>query len=223
MPQTVIGYPNAGGPGQVLSVDWATGRLYLEREDGVVADCLLLSAEPVWDDLRFPASGINPVGVASDPSVDTDLAKFPGTLLFSGTQVNIIAGTAQMPHAWADGTDIRPHVHWMKSVDGGAAGDVHWQFRWRKLLPGQLATAWTDWIDGIAAGVNGTSDAADTHYIHHFGLQDMTGLHDSAQLAWQVQRVGNTDAYASDVRLMEFDIHYQINRLGSETETPEAD
>lgn len=35
----------------------------------------------VWDDLRFPAQGINPAGAADAPTVDT--ATRPGTLLFS--------------------------------------------------------------------------------------------------------------------------------------------
>lgn len=59
-----------------------------------------------WDDLRFPAQGINPAGAASPPAVDEVLTSFTGTLLFSGSQENVIAGVAQMPHSWSPGTWI---------------------------------------------------------------------------------------------------------------------
>lgn len=63
---------------------------------------------PVWDDLRFPAQGINPAGAANAPTIDDVLTSFPGTLLFAGNAENVIVGIAQMPHAWAKGTSIRP-------------------------------------------------------------------------------------------------------------------
>lgn len=31
--------------------------------------------QPVWQDLQGPATGINPPGAASDPTVETDLAR----------------------------------------------------------------------------------------------------------------------------------------------------
>lgn len=210
----------AGAPGTPLVVDEVTGRVYLLRQDGTISDLLLLSAEPVWEDLRFPASQIDPVGLVSDPDLDTDLTAFPGTLLFHPTIDNIIAGVAQMPHAWAEGTSIRPHVHWMKTT--ATAGSVDWDFRYRMMEPGAAAGVWSAWIPGIAAGINGTENAADTHYVDQFGLIDMTGFGDSAMLAWQIRRSASTDTYPDDARLLEFDIHYRINSLGSETEVPEV-
>ena len=54
----------------------------------------------LWEDLRFPASGINPLGAASDPS----RSNVTGMLEFSGTADNLIAGAAQMPHGWLEGS-----------------------------------------------------------------------------------------------------------------------
>ena len=45
-----------------------------------------------WDDLRFPAQGINPAGQTDAPSIDT--TTFPGTLLFDPASINLIAGVA---------------------------------------------------------------------------------------------------------------------------------
>ena len=86
---------------------------------------------PVWDDLRFPAQGINPAGAIDAPTVDTTLTAFPGTLLFAGNAENVIAGIAQMPHAWAKGTPIRPHIHWAKTT--GSASAISWVFYYRHL------------------------------------------------------------------------------------------
>ena len=104
--------------GTPIVVDTLTGRKYILRADGVIVDCLTLAEDGVWDDLRFPAQGINPAGAIAPPDVSTDLAAFPGTLEFSGTALNIITGVFQMPHTWQEGTEIHPHIHWMKAVSG---------------------------------------------------------------------------------------------------------
>jgi len=46
---------------------------------------------PLWEDLRAPASGINPPGAASDPTRNNT----NGLLTFSGTQDNIISVAVQ--------------------------------------------------------------------------------------------------------------------------------
>jgi len=206
------------GSGTPIVVDIANGRLYILRNDEVIVDCLLLSDNGVWDDLRFPAQSINPGGAVAAPAVSTDLNGFPGTLDFSGTQINIITGAFQMPHAWQDGTEIHPHIHWMKSVAG--AGVVGWQFKWRKMPINEAAGVWSAWLDGVSAAFNAPETAADWHYITAFPAIDMTGLGDSDMIAWQMQRLGNTDAYNSVARLLEFDVHYRSDRLGSEVEYP---
>jgi len=60
--------------------------------------------DSVYDDLRFPAQGINPPGAASDP----DLESTTGLLLFGTVGTETIADVAQMPHTWKEGTNIIP-------------------------------------------------------------------------------------------------------------------
>ncbi len=79
-----------------------------------------------WDDLRFPAQAINPTGPEVAPTVAT--SGILGTLLFPTNATAVIAGIAQMPHAWARGTPVRPHIHWAKT--SSASGGVVWQFRY---------------------------------------------------------------------------------------------
>ena len=151
-----------------------------------------------WDDLRFPAQGINPAGAVAAPGVDTTLTDFPGTLLFSGVAESIICGVAQMPHAWERGTDVRPHIHWSKLV--GSTDAVDWVFYYRHVgYPGDVAGDWVGPISGTL--VAGDPATADEHLITSFGPVGMNGRKESSIIAWQVRRLGATDADGDFVRL----------------------
>jgi hypothetical protein len=169
-----------------------------------------------WDDLRFPAQGINPAGSAAPPTVDT--ADYPGSLLFATNATNIIAGIAQLPHGWDYGSEIRPHVHWSKT--SSASGGVVWQFRYAMADIGGTFGAYSDWETGTAAVSD--SDTAHKHALVAFSGIDMTGIGGSGIVAWQIQRKHDdaADTYAASARLWEFDIHYQARDLGSDTEIP---
>jgi hypothetical protein len=171
-----------------------------------------------WDDLRFPAQGINPAGSASPPDVDT--TTFPGTLLFAHNQINSVAGIAQMPHAWAPGTAIRPHVHWAKTTS--AAGGVVWEWAYSIANVTDVFPSMGDWA--AATSSTGDDDTADKHSIDVLPELDMTDKRESVCLVWHLRR--NTDAaadtYAAAARLIEFDIHYQSAKLGTTEEYPGA-
>jgi len=172
-----------------------------------------------WEDLRFPASLINPLGATSPPSLDNTVTDFPGTLLFAGNAENIIAGVAQMPHAWLPGSSLRPHIHWSKPV--GSANAVSWEFYYRHLgFPPDVAGAW---VGPIAATITaGDPTITDSHIISGFGDISMTSRRESSMLCWQIRRQGGTDADAGTARLYEFDIHYQAHKTGTASEIPSA-
>jgi hypothetical protein len=171
-----------------------------------------------WDDLRFPAQGINPAGATDAPTVDTTLTGYPGTLLFSGAQENVIAGIAQLPHAWKRGSAIRPHIHWSKPV--GSASATTWVLYYRILgFPGEVHG---ELVGPVAAtAIIGDPTTANTMLITAFGEIDLTGQKESTCLAWQVRRLGNSDADNGTARLFEFDIHYQTDKAGTVTEIPD--
>jgi hypothetical protein len=108
----------------------------------VMTDNTASQVTGAWEGLRFPAQGINPAGAASPPSVDEVLTSFTGTLLFSGSQENVIAGVAQMPHAWRVQSAIRPHIHWATSPSArpmpwrGSCTTGTWAFRAMPSAPG---------------------------------------------------------------------------------------
>jgi hypothetical protein len=179
-----------------------------------------------WDDLRMPAQAINPVGGASDPAVDnTESTGVPGTLLFSGTADNMVGIVFQMPHAWvanvplADGSTsgvVRPHIHWAKTT--ATTGAVSWEMYYRVLgNPGDTMTAWSSAIAGTEA-VTSTGDGV--HGLTSFGDVTLDGYKSSCLVAVRLYRRGSADAYPSQARLFEFDVHYRVARLGTKTEIP---
>lgn len=171
---------------------------------------------PRWDDLRFPAQGINPAGQTDAPSVDT--TTFPGTLLFSGSTVNLIAGVAQMPHAWERATSIHPHVHWAKTTS--AAGGVVWEMCYSIADIGGIFGAYSAWV--AATDVVLDSNTANKQALASWPAITMTGYKESTMVAWQIRRnvAATADNYAANARFFEMDFHYRVGKLGTTTEIP---
>lgn len=168
-----------------------------------------------WEDLRFPAQAINPVGAVGDPDIITDPSDYFACLQFAGGQDNIIGGVVQMPHSWKSGSPIRPHIHWKK--DTGSALAVSWQLYYRHAGgPGDAPGAWSAPIAGVIEA--GSQLMANQHLISTFGDIDMTGKAESSILLWKVERLGATDADNATVTLLEFDIHYQVSKNGTRNE-----
>jgi len=173
-----------------------------------------------WDDLKAPATALNPPGQASDPDREADT----GLLLFDAGGTELIYTLMQMPHAWKEGSDISPHVHWTKTTS--AAGDVAWRLRYQILPIGAVGP--DSWSDGgtVTSPVTGTpdNDTAWEHLLTSFADIDMTDGTSNYSLStcilFEIARIGGdaSDTYGADARLLEFDVHYQIDSLGSEEE-----
>lgn len=139
-----------------------------------------------WDDFRFPASGINPPGLGSDPDRETST----GLLLFDSASTEIIAGVAQLPHAWKETSDISPHVHWQKT--SSAAGDVLWQFDYEVVNNGAVAAMDYGTQLQTTELVAGTpdNDTANEVLISEFDHIDMPGMNISCLVFWKLSRIG---------------------------------
>lgn len=167
-----------------------------------------------WDDLRFPAQGVNPTGGANDADVDSVDSPYIGTLLFDNNSQEIAVGTAQMPHSWKEGTSISPHIHWVPT--DANAGNVVWKLSYMMAnVNGVFSGSYTE--DTIIEAVDGNINK---HQIVGFTDIDMSDYNLSTILFWRITRVGDSedDTYDADARLLEFDIHYQVDSLGSSQE-----
>lgn len=171
-----------------------------------------------WDDLRFPASGFNPAGSTAPPTVDTAT----GLLTFSGTADNIVGGIAQMPHSWLAGSTIEPHVHLIAPTPG--AGSSRWKFEYNiannnetfQLAYGSYAT-----LSTITVANPGSSNTL--LLPSGFGRLQMHGYRESCCILWRITRLANSDAADDDTTdwvLAEFDIHFQLEKLGTTTAIP---
>lgn len=163
-----------------------------------------------WDDLRFPAQGINPPGAASDPTVDTT----DGCLVFSASAENIIGVVVQMPHDWKAGSSISPHIHWSPSNTDNK--NCRWKISYQiAQINGAFPGTWTEeTITQAAAGV------ADTHQLAEFTDISMAGYTLSCILKILITRLGNdgADTFTGTAKLLEFDLHYQRDGFGSAQE-----
>jgi hypothetical protein len=164
-----------------------------------------------WDDLRFPATAVNPPGLVSDPAFDTDKTGW----LFDATGTEQIQVIAQIPHAWKVGTTLKPHIHWEKTTS--ATGNVFWQldYVWSRIGEARDASIT---LTGYSAPIS--SNVADVHQLTELGNIPVVSEDISDILVMKLSRVGNNsnDTYGADARLLEFDIHHQVDSFGSTSE-----
>lgn len=174
----------------------------------VVRDATGTLGEDRWEDLRFPATGISIGGFTSAPASQTDT----GLLLFDAAGIETVGILAQLPHAWKEGSDLKPHIHWAKTSD--AAGDVVWTYRYKWIDYDGVASAWSSLFLGTDTN---TVDSTQKHIITSFDAMDAADHNISALLLIQLARLGTDagDTYAADALLYEFDIHYQVDGKGS--------
>ena len=176
----------------------------------------LTEALETWDDLKFPASAINPPGTVGVPGRDTG----DGCFLFDNVQTEILFCQAQMPHGWDEGTAVHPHVHWAKTTS--AAGNVAWLLEYAIADVGGIFPAAFTSLGIKTTTVAGTPDTneARKHLITALGPIDMTGYKLSCMIKFKLSRIGGDagDTYAADAKMFEFDVHYLKDATGSTEE-----
>jgi len=202
-----------GGAADGIRIGNPTDGNYLVVEaDGTLK---FVGAATIWDDMRFPASGFNPAGSTAPPTVDTST----GMLLFSGTADNIIGGIAQMPHSWKVGSTIRPHMH--LRFPTASANNTRWSFGYDLAnVDGNFVNAYGTYTAGGTITVANPNNAL-KHAKASFSTIDMTGYTMSCCIMWRITRLAASDAADNDLAncaLLEFDIHFEIDTVGSRQE-----
>jgi hypothetical protein len=126
--------------------------------------------------------------------------------------------SVQFPHAWKEGSAIRPHVHWTPFSDAGEGESVVWglEYTWANVL-----SDFNDTTIVYTSGVIADTDiTADNHLISQFPEIDATGKSISSMMLCRLFRAVDetADNFDDDAGLLEFDIHYQIDSTGSDEE-----
>ena len=165
-----------------------------------------------WDDERIPIGGMVLSG-GNQPTVGIFIGAI-STLLFAPAALNEVFLTIQIPHRYAEGTDIIPHLHW--APINANAGNVRWglEYAWENVDSQFSAPTTTIEVTEAADLVGGG------HQVATFGTVSGSGKLISSMLCCRLYRDGADvlDTYAFNAAMLEFDIHYQVNSRGSRQE-----
>lgn len=189
---------------------------YVKRSDGWYK----LNEAPVagaWDDLRFPATG-NRLDSSSTrytfDFVNVGIS-FASNARYTNEQLTYII---QMPHAWKEGTEIRPHLHWVQNQ----AASPNWLLAYRVYNNGAVPGTWTY----TTSTPRLTYTGAGMIQISSFPDIILTGIDISGFIEVKLWRdtadtqgtLGIADPVGTSVLLKEFDVHYLADGLGSTQE-----
>lgn len=160
----------------------------------------------IWDDLKFPATTIRQ-GATTKPDFDTtDM----GLLFPQNDDSEVAYAIAQFPHAMKSGSDIRPHIHFIQT--SALEPVFKMSYRWYKNgdAPGAFTTVTCD--DMVFTYVSG-----DLLQICSFPTIDGSAI-DTVSSVMDIKIYRDDNIVSGDVLVKEFDIHYQIDQLGSREE-----
>lgn len=161
-----------------------------------------------WDDLRAPASGINPTGSPSAATPNT----VDGSLTFS--KGNVAIAWFQMPHNWKLDSDVHFHIHWSKSSTNN--GVCNWQVKHKWGNIGEVMPAFNLLSKGTV--VVSDSNTTDKHAMLEWTFTG-AGKTLSSMICVYLARISDgDDTFTGTGNLYEMDIHYQIDSMGSRQE-----
>lgn len=158
-----------------------------------------------WEDLRFPATA----AAKDNPSADLVLDPIDNAVIYKTTSsTNFIDEhtyyVAQFPHAWRIGSVVTPHVHFLQD-NSDQTNTWYMYYRWIEL--GATNETWSF----LGPGTNiFTYTAGTMHQLATFGHVDGTGKSESSIMDVKIMRDGA--AGTGNMKLKEFDIHYQIQK-----------
>lgn len=171
------------------------------------------------NDIQMPAAGINPPGGATDAARNTTT----GLLEFSGSSINVIALSIQMPHSYDPDDPWVPHIHIYANTDPGAGPNnvSRWRLDYRvSKINGTIPSTYTTiTVDKTLTQFSG---GLPFHQILSFGTLSGVGMEESSIVEMIISRLGNhaNDTFAGVVSLLSVDIHYLQKKFGKNIVLP---
>jgi len=176
-----------------------------------------------WEDMRIVPGAFTFPG-AADPVLDSWQPGGSGTtfMVYVFAKNDYVNATCQIPHTYKQGSDLKPHIHWTPRNRGVSenGNNVGWKVDYSIANPdGTFGPSITVDLQDTCNGVN------HRHEITRSGIISGTGIQISSILQLKIYRsdTGADDTWAGTIAsqlpaLLEFDIHFEINELGSEQE-----
>jgi len=161
-------------------------------------------ATAVEDDLFFPT---NVMRVAGAKQPEQDLY----TLNFDDTTEEEVYITFQLPHARKIGSDMEPHFHW--ETEDNTAGNVVWCMEFSNAnIGGNFSTFQTRCVISASTENNNIHIMSPEIYIPNVTL----GASAMGKIRLYRDSTNISDTYGADAKLIQFDIHIKIDKLGAE-------
>ena len=196
--------------GGAVQLGGIVGGNYTEFEaDGTMK---MVGDATVWDDINM-GSALLTKPAASAP--DTDQFKDEGgndtgieTYAFAPGEK--VSGLFEIPHAYKEGSDVIPHVHF-QIIDAPTGTDkVKWQLIYTVAKLGETLDATTTIV---------VEQDVDTQYEFHstaFAAITGTNFNIEDQFLFQLSRVtASATEFAGDALIATFGLHYEIDTVGS--------
>lgn len=129
---------------------------------------------------------------------------------FDETKEQEVFFSVQLPHAWKEGSDLRPHVHFTTPTQ--TATTITWglEYTWQNIGSGAYGNT-SILTNAVACPI------AYTHTIGSLGTISGVGKKISSILICRLFRA--TGGYVGDALLLSVDFHIQLDTIGSTNET----
>jgi hypothetical protein len=200
--------------------DWA-GNYQLDHVEAALAELgWAASADNAWTDLRVPLNTAKP-GATKVPGFAQWRDNGSGSTgvfayHFDPTSVEEVFFDAQLPHSYKQGSELRPHLHYVLPTAPGAGDTLKFglEYTWSNVNGLAPTTSFLYATETFAG-----DEDANTQYIASFtpAISEST-MKVSAMISCRLFRDAGNDTYASDAAVLEFDFHYQVDSLGSGSE-----
>lgn len=168
--------------------------------------------EPAWDDVLIPFQSVKvpATGAPNWEQIQTGIWAYH----FLAGNSEEAYFTAQLPHGYVEGTDLKPHLHWISGNND--TGTVTFEFDYiiqnvNGIYPSKVTTTTT---------INAPGSTGN-HTI--FTLPTISGttptpLNVSSVIIGTIRRRGDTDTHTGKVAAISLDFHVQVNSIGSDLE-----
>lgn len=193
---------------------------YLDRELSRLADTLR-NPDPAWDDLRVALSTAKP-GATNPPGfskLKDDGAGSTGVFAyhFDASTDEEVFFDVQLPHGFKEYSALlKPHLHWCPTTTN--TGNVRWG----------LEYTWANYTGtfGNSTIIYARQAGSGTAYQHQIAAWSgivATGMTISSVMLCRLFRDANAtgadaDDYTADAAALSFDLHIELDSLGSERE-----
>lgn len=161
-----------------------------------------------WEDLWVPLTS-TALGALSKPDFDYTSI---GYLFPQNDATEILYFIVQMPHRWKEGSTIYPHIHWSQSANQAVTWKIDYKwFNTGAAVPGSFTT--------LTMATNLYTYTSGTIHQKTTNTSGIAGTGKTISSLMLIKLYRNDNTYTGDALAYQFDIHYEVDSFGSNTES----